>query len=1028
MIQHLKFYTKQYYFICRAVLLFLVIFLIMSTANILFAQEVVFRGKITDRNGKPLPGTTIQQKGTNFATFSANDGTFRFTAKQIQPILIFSKPGFETIEKSVNGSEFIEVILPQLEGSSGQTKRNNLNMGYYLWKENNISSSVSAINISDISFSGSQLTTILDQLPGVNVRTQSGQPGSFFTTSVRGTESVLSNEPLFVVDGIILNAGINMQASLSSIDPLSYLNPNDIKNVTILKDASAAAIYGSQGANGVILVETKSGDNKPFQVNFRGQSGVQFPIKKTNYLNAGQYIDLLNESLLAADMGEISFINPTENVQWSDELLNTGITNDYGISVSGAGDKSKFYISGNLNHNIGVLGHSNFNNGGILFKGQNSITTWLNLKASVNYARAKQSSTINSLNQLHSNPYVIAQSYPPLNNETIANTPLLSQYYGNNNAVELIEQNDQENTGNRYTANFEISAKISQDLTFVTAITGDYSENFQSSIVYYPVNQDSYLQQNILQNRSGDSYNWYINNFLKLQKQTGNHNFIILGGVSENFNKITEYYFYEGFENLFPAEGNSLSFSGNNSRRVNAFFIQSNYVFDNKFDVLTSFRREKILRQTGTDLFGLFPSFSAGYWLLKNENNVSNQIISGIKLKAGWGISGAESFNSLFYSFADASSGHPLLNFFMPNNSYVETFQENARWEISEEWNIGWLTYLLNDDLMLEFNYFDRLRSNVALPQYNNPNENYQAYLLNTGRVNNSGWEFRLNYLKSIGDLNMFFSFDIQSSQNRFLGTNDSFQGDILYNAFGATSSTPISILAAGEEIGAFVGFVYDGIFQSVEEVGLANSMNGDPNVWYQDEGTSPGDIRFKDIDQNGIIDENDLTVLGGPNPDFTYGLNLRMTYKNYDFAMVFDGSHGNEIYNLNKLWGNATGGAGNRTVDMLSRWNLNNASEILPRVHFEDLNLNNRPHSEMIEDGNYLRLNSIDFGYTFSKKNKNKKIRIYISAKNIVAFSSYSGDYPVVGYQKGYTNLTGIDYGWYPSATTLLVGIQIDL
>ncbi|MBT6004819.1 MAG: SusC/RagA family TonB-linked outer membrane protein, partial [Prolixibacteraceae bacterium] len=226
----------------------------------------------------------------------------------------------------------------------------------------------------------------------------------------------------------------------------------------------------------------------------------------------------------------------------------------------------------------------------------------------------------------------------------------------------------------------------------------------------------------------------------------------------------------------------------------------------------------------------------------------------------------------------------------------------------------------------------------------------------------------------------------------------------------------------------AFVGFVYDGIFQSVEEVGLANSMNGDPNVWYQDEGTSPGDIRFKDIDQNGIIDENDLTVLGGPNPDFTYGLNLRMTYKNYDFAMVFDGSHGNEIYNLNKLWGNATGGAGNRTVDMLSRWNLNNASEILPRVHFEDLNLNNRPHSEMIEDGNYLRLNSIDFGYTFSKKNKNKKIRIYISAKNIVAFSSYSGDYPVVGYQKGYTNLTGIDYGWYPSATTLLVGIQIDL
>ena len=318
------------------------------------------------------------------------------------------------------------------------------------------------------------------------------------------------------------------------------------------------------------------------------------------------------------------------------------------------------------------------------------------------------------------------------------------------------------------------------------------------------------------------------------------------------------------------------------------------------------------------------------------------------------------------------------------------------------------------------------MRNNVAFIDYNPKSTVASLNWINSGRISNSGWEFQAEYQKQYNQVQVFAGFHVLSAQNKVLQLAENMYESAQYIQ-GVDFGFPIQKLIAGESLGNFRGFIMEGIFQSESEIEAANNLNADPLIFYQDKNTAPGDIRFKDLDNNGFIDENDITSVGNALPDFTYGINAGISAGQFDGSIIFDGSAGNEIYNLNKTWSLQSGGAGNRSAEMLESWSLLNSSNQIPRVHFLDPNLNNRPHSGMVEKAGYFRLSSLNLGYTFEGGMNNKKLRAFLTLSNLFAVSAYSGNYPKIGgfNAQGY-NAT--DYGWYPGSRTILIGFSLKL
>ena len=993
------------------------IFVFLLLTLISHAQDAVIRGMVSDERGKPLAGVTVKKEGSKYATITRNDGTFEFSVTEGAPILTFFKDGYSSVR--VKAENNINITLVQQKESIFTPLDSLTNYGFFNWSRNNTSLSTSIVEPEYYERSELSVADFLEKVPGVLIDEYTGLPGDMFSAIIRGAGSVYSRNPLYVVDGIIQNAGINLPESFSSDNPLLSINVKDIEKVTVLKSAAATAIYGSRGANGVVLIDTKRGKNQPLRITYHGQAGGHFRVNQPEMLPADDYFELLNESLDAAGREMISFVGAFEHKNWLNRSLQTGLVTDHTLSLRGGGERSLYYLSGNYLFNRGIMQGTGINAGRLRFNHSTQIARWLDFQFHFGYGQSGRRNRIYDGNALTEDPLVYAAVYPPVGRNDVSRFPELYNRFGAVSPEEFLDDQIAENTGSQFTGGVSLNIRFTRNLSFQTKATGDYNDFGKEWRRYLMKDRFVYSGNTLQKLQTGNMYNWHVYNSLNFEKLHGNSHWVFLLGLDQNYfkSKATVNYFLSG-----QSEEAELFYKGNNSVRTNALFTKLAYAWNNKMDVSLSFRREQLLRQEGSELFGLFPSFAAGFWIFKQEEE-ERTFFSGAKLEVGWGIPGAENFRFMNYSVTAGNPNRILSATITPDEQIQNSYHPNVMWEFVEEWNVGVLTQWFGADLSVSLDYFDRLRENVAFREKLSGNR-YDYKWHHSARIYHSGLDVQADYKKDLGNIGITGGLYMQFGKPKVLSLGEEFTADKV-EGFQNITMVPVTVLKLNEEPGAFWGYKKIGIFQSDQEVRFANAIDGNPDTYYQDDHTSAGDIKFEDLNRDGKIDERDRTVIGSPHPNVVYQFTAGLVYEDFDISLFFDGSQGNEVFNLNETWSQASGGWLNRSTEMANRWSLDNEVGSLPRVHILDPNQNSRPHSGMLENAGYFRINKIDFGYKFSGWRSEKSTRIYLSVQNLAIFTNFREG---TGFHTNSYAGPGVLYGVFPASATLLAGIQLGI
>ncbi|MFW5831656.1 MAG: SusC/RagA family TonB-linked outer membrane protein, partial [Prolixibacteraceae bacterium] len=932
-------------------ILFLFSFFLITTG---WAQEAVVRGTVTDQDDKPLPGATIKEKGTRYATISRDDGTFEFRVSAEDVVLIIFKEGYNSVEKQVDNRQTEVKLIRQVQSILSR-QDTVLNFGFYNRRRYNTSFIFSTRAPEYYERSETAVADFLETLPGLVIGEYDGLSGKNFSANIGSAVSLNATQPLYIIDGVVQNAGINQQEIFSDIHPMLSLNVKDIGRVTVLRSSAATAIYGSRGANGVVLIDTRKGSNQPLNVSYHGQAGAHFRIHQPEMFGADDYFELLNESLDAAGREMISFAGAFEDKNWLDKSLQTGVFTDHTLTLQGGGERSHYYLSGNYIFNRGVVQGTGVNTGRLRFNHSTQAAKWFDFGLNFGYGQSSQKARVFSEYPAYGDPLVYAAVYPPVGSNDVTRFSELYSHFRAISPEEFLDNQIAENTGSQFTGGISLTLRFTPDFSFRSHATGDYNDFGREWTRYILEGNTIYSGSTLNKSQTGSLYNWHIYNYLDFEKLYGNHRWVFLLGSDENYikSKTSAEYLMSG-----AGGSNNLFFDGRNSVRVSALFTKLAYAYDEKFDVSLSFRREQMLRQEGDVIFGIFPSFSTGIWLYQNKEALRG-IFSGAKIKLGWGIPGAENFRFMHYTVTGGNPATVQTKDIVINEHVQKAYAPNVMWEVTEEWNAGVVTEWFGSGLQLSVDYFDRLRQNVAF-RHRNGGEPHNFTWYHSARIYNPGAELQMNYRKDLGTIGVTGGLYMQFGQSKVLSLGEDFTGDksFIYLDY---SDIPVAVLTAGEAPGAFWGYRKAGIFQSDQEVRFANAIDGHPNSFYQDAETAAGDKKFEDLNRDGKIDERDMTVIGSPHPNAVYRLTAGLLYEDFDLSLFFDGARGNEIFNLNEMWSHASGGWGNRTADMMNRWSADNEEGTLPRVHMDDPNRNSRPHSGMVKDGSYFRINKID-------------------------------------------------------------------
>lgn len=956
-------------------IIFLYLFLLISLSC--FAQKLSVKGIIHDADGNKVSNVFINEKGTQLAALSNQNGEFHFTPTAQYATLIFSKEGFKDTSVVVIDTTLLKIILYP-------AAKKTVKLSY---KYNTDSNLASAIFMADY----------LDLRNDVMVFPESQQPSSLFVPILKGTESFFSKQPLYIVDGIVMNGGINLPQVFGTIDPLTAVPVTSIGKVEILKDISSAAIYGSMGANGVVLINTKTPESGN-HIHYQGQAGIYTPLNAHVTLDPNAYKILMNESFTAAGIPPAEEMTSESN-KWFENAVRPIAFTDHTVSYDSSVKKVKLGLSANFGTVPGVVEESSYLKGN--FSGNIAIqaSQWLNIAAFAAYHQSTQTSPLHYDNRYSQNPLVYAHSFPPVLMEGVLTPEKFS------------ETQEAQNTMAGFRGNFALTIHIFDNLVLNSSVSGNYSDFGQDYWSIFAGENFQQLDVMLKKHLTGNVYNWQFKNYLEWIIE-GKKNKLKLAAGSDGYYFKSES--FTGFE--FLSQSDELTYTnskGMNSRRVSALYSSLYLNLNNRFDFSGVFRRESLFRQNGENLYGLTPGAEARLWIVKPKAAFSG--LSSFNLKASWGVAGAD---NLHYLNMPAQIGLPegtvplVVNALLPN----------ARWETTEEWVAGFSSQWFESSLTIGAGYFDRLRDHVAFPVLNPSAVNSW----NTeGRVYNSGLDVFADYRKNFSELFLWAGFHLQSSASKVLETGNENSQSLLYSVLPGNENLPVAVMKQGEAPNSFWGYRFEKIFSSDAEVEAANELTPASDIYYQNIKTRAGDIKFADIDNNGYIDENDMTVIGSPNPAYWFNFSFGAAFKGFDIAGNFDGMGGNEILNNNLIWANASGGLGNRSDEMINRWNEQVPSTVLPRLVFDDPNNNNRIHSGMVEDGSFFRMAKLEVGYQLPEVN-NSKIRLFMLATNLFSTAKKSLDDPFSGSSNAAYPGLGINYGRYPSSRSFSIGAQI--
>ena len=974
----------------------------------MFAQQITVQGVVKDQTGETVIGASVMEKGTTNGTITGIDGDFSLNMSS-NGTLVVSFVGYKTQEVQVKGQKQLQVVLSE----DAEMLDEVVVIGYGTMKKSDLTGAVSSIGNKDIKDSPvSNLgQAIQGKISGVQI-VDAGKPGDNVSIKIRGLGSINNCDPLVVIDGVPTDLG------------LSSLNMADVERLDVLKDASATAIYGSRGANGVVMITTKRGTEGKGKLAVSANYSFQNATNVPSLLNAAQYAELSNDMMVNSGRNpNPEWANPSElgaGTDWMDELLRTGVMQNYTVSYSGGNEKSHYYVSGGFLDQSGIVKSVNYRRFTFQSNSDAQVLKWLKFSNNITFsADTKKSGSYNIGDALKALPI-----YPVKNEDGSWSGPDgNSEWYGSTrNPIGPTELNKSQTDGYNFLANLTAELTFTKWLKFKSTFGYDakfwFIDNFTPKYNWKPTPTEetsryksdnksfTYLWDNYFlfdhtfaeKHRvglmAGMSAQWNTNDYLNAQK-----NVFMFDNVHEMDNG----------EEMYAIGGNETEWA------LLSYMARVNYSYEDRYLLTATIRRDGSSRFGKKHRWGTFPSVSVAWRTSQEKWFPKNDYINDLKVRAGYGVTGSQasvgnysylaSYNTSVYPFGISSGNQTALVSSTLANPYIH-------WEEVAQTNIGFDASLFNSRVMFSFDaYLKETRDmlvKASIPITSGFEDTTTTYT-NAGKVRNQGIEMSLHTINLTGELGWETNLTATYNKNKIKDLNS----DVPYY-INQINNSYVTMLAKDYPINVFYGYVTDGIFQNQSEV----------NTHAVQPGAEPGDIRFRDLNNDGVINDSDRTVIGNPNPSWLFSMNNSLSYKGFELSVFLQGIAGNKIYNANNIDNTGMAAAYNQTTDVLKRWQGEGTSNSMPRAVFGDPNQNTRVSDRFVENGSYLRLKNITLSYTFPKqwlqKAQIENARLSLSCENVATITGYSGFDPEVG-------INGIDQNRYPISRTFSLGLNFN-
>lgn len=1046
-------------------------------------------GTVSDAN-EPLIGATVKEKA-NPSNGAMTDINGNFTIN-VQPgaTLVISYLGYITREVKVgSSSQTLNIILEEDSKALDEV----VVVGYGTMKRSDISGA--SVTLGEKAIQGSIITSLDQSLQGraagVTAVSTSGAPGSSSSIRVRGTATINANaEPLYVIDGVIVQSQGQSGAayglgdalgngSVSTISPLSTIDPADIVSMEILKDASATAIYGAQGANGVVLITTRHGKAGEAKFSYNGMLAINRQAKRLDMLNLREFAEYYNDFV---NVGELqpnaNLADPSilgKGTNWQDAVFQTALQHSHQISAQGGTDAVQYYVSAGYMNQEGTIIGSQFDRLSFRANIDAQLKKWLKMGVNATFTDTNDDLKLADSDEGLINYSLTTMPYIPIYNVDGSYSSVSQEGYTNPNPIAMAMLEDIKLNRRKLTGNIFFDVTPIKHLAWHTELGYDISsskgETWKPTInlgTWYRDNNTSTL------NKFSSTF-WQIKNYVTYTNSFGKHNVTAMVGQEAWKSK----YDSERVSNTNlpsnevhnPALGDgtpSISV-GFGTSSMASFFTRWTYSYDDRYNATYTYRYD------GSSNFGPKKRWAgfhsiAGSWRFSNEQFIrdfAEDWLSNGKLRLGWGQTGNSNIGGYKWGVTVSGMQTALGMGYRP----VNIANTSVKWESQEQWNIGLDLGFINNRFGLTIDWYNKESKDMLmmlqLPSYMGTSGNQSSALTapygNYGKIRNTGLEITLTTHPIVGKFEWDSEAQISFNRNKLLALSGTSSAQIV--GYGQWSDV-VSVTNVGEPLYSFYGYVTDGVYTSLEDIETSAKPAKYPSngVFAKNSTVWVGDIKYKDINGDGVIDENDKTNIGSPMPKFTFGWTNTFRYKNFDLSIFINGSYGNKVFNylkmklthMNSAWTNQLTDVRKRTIlqpidpnkdysagvdrgDGVLVWNwydditnttVYNVNSSIPRLSINDPNDNDAISDRYVENGSYLRLKNITLGYTFPKsmlkRIKIESLRIYANIQNLWTITGYDGYDPEIGASTASVNVMGLDNGRYPSPTTYSFGLNV--
>lgn len=1024
--------------------------LLLSGATM--AQNKTITGKVLDDSNAPIPGASVTVKGSTKGTTTNDNGDFSLSVSADAKTLVISSLGFTTKEVAISGN----TISVSLSKSAASALDEVVVVGYGTQKKSVVSGAIASVRAKDLENvpNGRIEQALQGRVSGVTILQNSGQPGSSSTIRVRGITTFNNNEPLWVVDGVVVDAG-----------GIGYLNQSDIESIEVLKDAASAAIYGTRAATGVILVTTKKGKSGRLSVSYNGFYGTSAPARMLELTNATQYATLINERSVAGG-GPVIYPDVSTlgvGTDWQKAIFNNSASRYlHEISLSGGNERSTFYMSAGLQNQNGIVATdiSKYAKKNFRLNSTHKIGQYFTFGQTLGYTYQK-STGLGNTNSEFGGPLSSAINLDPITKALItdpAEVAAFNSVWGSSPVV-------RDANGNPYGISSVVGQEMTNPLAYIQTRLGQYnwSDDFvgnayleaqpikglkirstvgvkkaywgnQGFTPVYTLSSTVSNANNAYSRGENRVLNWNVENTITYNRKFGDHDLTVLvgqGAYTENIGSSINM----TFRNLPITSYQDASFnfgatlpnrdgytSDMTQHKISSLFARLNYSYQDKYIITGIMRRDGSTRFGSNNKYGNFPSFSAAWNVDKESFFPRNNVVRNLKIRGGYGVVGNDGIPDFRY-LSTVNSGY---NYTIGSSGAVTTGyapltldNPDLKWERTASADLG-LDAILFNDFSLAFNWYNKkttgILRQVVIPGYVGVSDNPYA---NVADMKNTGLEFELGYRKKVGDLNISVNANFSTLKNTvtYVAADTNFVG----GSAGFQSMGTITRIQVGQSYNSFFGYQRLGIFQTQADIDNYKNKAGNPIQ----PNARPGDIMWADVNGDGVIstDDKDKTFLGTNIPKYTFGFTINLEYKGFDLMAFAQGAGGNKIFQGLRRLDILTS---NFSTKALSRWTGPGTSNDYPRLTTTDPNNNFAWMSSLyLENGDYLRLKVLQLGYTLPGKLLGKtgisRVRFYVTAENLFTLTKYTGYDPEVG-----GGVFGIDKGQYPQARTFMGGVQL--